>query len=122
MLPFKNRLTKKKDFERVQRGGTFFSDGNIAVKISKNDLRETRVGIIVGVKFSKKATERNQAKRWLREIFQREMRRLRKGADIAVMVRRRDKEPLRLREVTKNVVRVLEKSRLFEPGEARTRE
>ena len=113
MLPFKNRLTRKKDHEKVQKLGNFISLNNIAIKVIENDLKETRVGIIVGLKYSKKAVERNQVKRIIREIIQPELKNLKKGVDIVVMARKREEEKTRSINFKKNILEALTKGALL---------
>jgi ribonuclease P protein component len=88
MLPYKNRLIKRADFEKVYKYGRFFYFGNVSVKAKENGLEEARIGFSVGTKFSKKAVERNRAKRQLREIFHKMLDRLKKGNDIVVIVKK----------------------------------
>lgn len=113
MLPFKNRLTRRSDFKKVQKSGQFFSEGNIAVKMTPNNLPETRVGVMVGLKFSKKATERNQAKRKVRDFLQKRIKEMKKGMDVAVMIRKRDGERVYADKLEKNIGEVLGKSGLI---------
>ncbi len=113
MLPFKNRLTKRKDHERVQKLGRFVSLNNIAMKILENDLRETRVGIIAGLKFSKKAVARNQAKRMISDIIQLELKNIEKGLDIVIMARKREEEKIKSINFRKNIKEILVNSQLL---------
>jgi ribonuclease P protein component len=113
MLPFKNRLTKKKDHEKVQKLGYFVSLGNIAIKSLKNDSRDTRIGIVVGLKFSKKSIERNQVKRVLRDIVHAELKNIEKGWDIIIMARKRDEEKSKNINFKKNILTALEKGNLL---------
>lgn len=113
MLPFKNRLTKRRDFDHVQKSGQFFSEGNLAVKAAANGLPETRIGFVVGMKFSKKSVERNLAKRQLREIFRRKLPALKKGFDVAVMIRKREHEKIIPSRLEKNADQILQKSNLL---------
>lgn len=113
MLPFKNRLTRKKDHEKVQKLGNFISLNNIAIKVLENDLKETRVGIIVGLKYSKKAVERNQVKRIIREIIQPEIKKMKKGVDVVIMARKREEEKTRSINFKKNIMEALEKGQLL---------
>jgi len=113
MLPFKNRLVKRKDFENIQKKGVFFSQGNIAVKFVENGTRETRIGFSVGVKYSKLAVARNQAKRMLREIFRSKLRQIKKGFDIDVIIRKKGHEKIVLKKVHQDVDAVLEKADLI---------
>jgi ribonuclease P protein component len=66
MLPLKNRLKKKKEFQQVfEEGETLFSDFLITRKIRKQESQ--RFGFIVSKKVSPKAVVRNRVKRILRE-------------------------------------------------------
>jgi ribonuclease P protein component len=88
MLPFNNRLVKKRDFAKVQRLGCFFNSNQISLKVLENGLNETRVGIIVGKKFSLKAVERNSLKRRLREIVRQKIKQIKKGWDVVIMAKK----------------------------------
>ncbi len=66
MLPKRNRLKKKKDFEQVFKKGQFFREDFLTLKIVLNGLKNSRFGFIVSKKVSKKAVTRNKIKRWLR--------------------------------------------------------
>jgi len=113
MLPFKNRLTRKKDHERVQKLGSFVSLNNIAIKAAANELKETRVGIVVGLKYSKKAVERNQVKRIIRDIVQPELKNMKKGVDIVIMARKREEEKTKSINFKKNILEALDKGQLL---------
>lgn len=68
MLPKINRLTQKEDFRQVLKlrkfiHGRFFT---IAIKKDEGNL-DTKVGIIVSNKVSKKAVTRNKIKRIVRQ-------------------------------------------------------
>jgi len=62
-------LTKKKDFDNVFKLGYSSYDKILGLKTIDNHLSYNRVGIIIGTKISKKATERNKIKRQIREIL-----------------------------------------------------
>jgi ribonuclease P protein component len=87
MLPFNNRLVKKRDFAKVQKLGRFFNSNQISLKFLENGLSEARIGIIVGKKFSSRAVERNSLKRRLREIARQKIGQIRKGWDIVIMAK-----------------------------------
>lgn len=113
MLPFKNRLTKKRDIEKVQKIGRFVSLDNIALKFIANDVPETRVGIIVGLKYSKKAVERNKVKRVIRESIQSELKNLIKGQDLVIMPRKREEEKTKNINFKKNIREALIRGQLI---------
>ncbi len=77
---------KKKDFDNVWKSGRSAFGRFLGVKVTKNGLTENRFGITVGLKFSKKAVERNKIKRRLREILRRKYPNVNHGFDVAITV------------------------------------
>jgi len=94
MFPYKNRIIDKKDFLAVHRFGRFFSLGVLSLKIQKNRLKVTRIGLSVGLKFSKKAVERNRIKRQLRAIVSQNLNQIKGGFDIIIMVQKGKKKTI----------------------------
>ena len=86
MLAKINRLKKKADFDRVFKAGKGFKNGFLYFKIARNNLTVNRFGFIVGKKFSLKATLRNRVKRKITEVVRIISPRLKKGADVVVIV------------------------------------
>ncbi|GAI32984.1 unnamed protein product, partial [marine sediment metagenome] len=62
MLNKRNRLKKKKDFDKVFKQGQGFKQDFLYLKIRKNNLKSSRFGFVVSKKFSKKAVIRNKIK------------------------------------------------------------
>ena len=68
MLPAEYRLKGQKNFSRVFRGGKTLSNEVLLMKISAGERdKPSQFGFGAGVKFSKRAAERNKIKRWIRE-------------------------------------------------------
>jgi ribonuclease P protein component len=86
MLKKVNRLTKKKEFDAAWKKGCSSFDKIIGLKVLANDLKKNRFGVMVGLKVSKKAVERNKIKRRIREIIQTEIVNLKTGFDIVITV------------------------------------
>ena len=86
MLPVRNRLKKKKDFERIFKEGQGFKQGFLYLKIKKNNLKSSRFGFIVSKKFAKKAVVRNKTKRRLRELIKIKLPEIKKGIDGIIIV------------------------------------
>lgn len=84
MLPKENRLTRKTDFNNIYRNGKFFYSFPIAVNFIANGLRKTRIGFSVGKNFSKRAVDRNRAKRAMREACRKYLEVMSDGFDIVV--------------------------------------
>jgi len=87
MLAKFNRLRKKKEFETVLRKGKGFKEDFLVLKAMKNNLSQTRVGLIVGVKVSKKATLRNKIKRRLKALIVTKISEIEKGVDIILIAK-----------------------------------
>jgi ribonuclease P protein component len=85
MLTKINRLTKKKDFDRVfAEGGSSFNK-LIGIKAAKNGLPHSRFGIIVSTKVSKKAVIRNTIKRRIREVIRGKLKQIKSGQDCVII-------------------------------------
>ena len=87
MLPKQHRLTQKEDFRRAYSSRILFREGNLSLKMSKNDLPVSRIGFSVEKKYFKKAVERNRLKRILRELVQKNLTLIRPGFDIVIFCR-----------------------------------
>jgi ribonuclease P protein component len=86
MLQKKQRLTKKKEFEKITQKGKAYYSQILMLKILKNDLAYSRFGIIVSNKVSKKASQRNLIKRRVREIIRLNLNRVKSGYDVVIIV------------------------------------
>lgn len=88
MLPPSNRLQKKKDIERVFKRGRSVYSGDLGLRFMPSNLKNPRFTIVVSLKVSKKANQRNLLKRRLREILRREiLPRLLKNVDGVILTR-----------------------------------
>jgi len=85
MLSKKYILRKDKDFKAVFKKGKSYAYRFIRIKVLKNDLEFSRFGIIIGLKVSKKAVERNKARRRLSEFIRLERDRIKKGFDVVIL-------------------------------------
>ena len=86
MLKKINRLTKKKEFDNIWQKGRSSFDKILGIKTLPNELAFPRFGILVGLKYSKKAVERNKLKRQLREIIRAELPGIKVGNDFIITV------------------------------------
>ena len=111
MLPFKNRLTRKEDFQLVHKNGKFFSAKSLSLLFLPNNLPQTRIGIVVSKKNLKKATDRNRIRRLLRETLRLQMAKIKPGMDI--VIHSRFKKEATFKEITALMADLLKKSRLL---------
>ncbi|MDD5738954.1 MAG: ribonuclease P protein component [Candidatus Pacebacteria bacterium] len=89
MLFSRNRLRKKKDFERVMkdRASKSAAVSFLSARFINNDLLYSRIGFVVSKKVSKKAVIRNKIKRRLREISRDIIKGSEKGLDIVIFTK-----------------------------------
>lgn len=115
MLPFDNRLVKRKDFEKVYKFGRYSSAGSIGLKFAENGAEKTRLGIVVGIKFSKRAVLRNKVKRQIRDILRKNLEKIKKGFDVAISVRaeRPGQEKLENRKLEKDLAESFQRAGLI---------
>lgn len=112
MFSREERLIKKDDFNAVYRFGRFFSFGSVSLKIKANNLAKTRVGFSVGLKFSKRAVDRNRVKRRLRAIIGKKLAGLKKGFDVVIMVKGSPRD-LDSQKLEKDLEMIFRKSNLI---------
>jgi len=86
MLKKKNRINRKKDFDRIFKTGQSFYGRILGIKAAKNELELNRFGIMISTKVSKKAVIRNRYKRQLREIIKNELILMKTGYDLVLIV------------------------------------
>jgi len=86
MLPAKNRLKKKKDFEKIFKEGRGFKEDFLYLKIRRNNLKSSRFGFVVSKKFSLRATKRNRIRRLLSEAVKTNLGRVKKSVDGVMVV------------------------------------
>ncbi len=65
MLPKKNRITKKKDFDVIFKKGKTVKNGFLICKMLRSHFLDSRFGFVVSKKISLKAIVRNRVKRRL---------------------------------------------------------
>jgi len=80
------RLTKEKDFAKLAKEGSASYAFCLIIKYLKNDLAFSRFGLIVSNKVSKKASTRNLIKRRIREILRLNLKSIKTGYDILIVV------------------------------------
>lgn len=82
-----NCLTKKKEFDEVFTKGRSAHTLELGAKVIKTGNKETKLGILVGVKISKKAVVRNKCRRKIREAIRRNMVNIKSGYNIIIITR-----------------------------------
>ena len=85
MYPKENRLRKKKDFEQVWQAKKSAYLKFLGMKIVENHQNNTRFGVIISNKISKKAVIRNKIKRRIRNIVTKEKDKIKKGWDVVII-------------------------------------
>jgi ribonuclease P protein component len=88
MLPHLNRLTGKKNFEKVADEGEIFQSENFGVAyVKRQDKNPSRYAFVVSTKISKEATERNRVKRIMREAVRQSLFEVKPCFDVAFLAK-----------------------------------
>ncbi len=112
MLSRKYKLKKDNDFKKVFNKGKYYQKDFIKIKFLENDLEINRFGLVIGLKISKKAVQRNKIKRQLEEVIQSELEQMKKGIDIIILVQPEiiEKE---YQEIKETLIELFKKSKII---------
>lgn len=114
MLPVKFRLKNKKEFNTLFCGGKSSASENLSMKHQSNVGEGLKIGFSVGLRFSKKAAERNKVKRWLREAARKYVRAIKPGSRIIfIMNPRAGKSVLNYLSIQAEMLDLLRKEKLL---------
>ncbi|MBI2471998.1 MAG: ribonuclease P protein component [Planctomycetes bacterium] len=92
------RLTRKKEFERVFEEGKVLKNDKVVFYVAPNDFQQSRLGLVVSKKVGN-AVRRNRAKRLLREAYRLNKHLLKMHVDIIAIPRHPFSSDLKLSEV-----------------------
>ena len=112
MLPRKFRLTSKKDFTRIFKGGRSVNGRGIGLKYFPSGLEMSRFAFVVSTKVSKKAVVRNKLKRQMREIIHGVLKDVKPGVDM-VIIARKEAIDMEFAEMTGSMQKILKKAALL---------
>jgi ribonuclease P protein component len=112
MLPAQHRLTKREDFALIYKNGSYVGYAGIGLKFLKTNNPFARIGFPVGKNYSKKATQRNAARRILREAVRNELASLKPGYGLVFMIKS-EKKPLDLSETIAIIKKIFSKANLL---------
>ena len=88
MLKKKNRIISSVAFKEIFTKGDAKENECFRIFFKKNDLDYPRYGIVVGVKNSKSAVQRNVLKRRVRNILRNSLSVFSKGFDVVVITKK----------------------------------
>lgn len=112
MLPRKYKLKKENDFKKVFKQGKYYQEDFIKIKISENNLKITRFGLLIGLKISKKAVQRNKIKRQIEEIIRLNIEKINSGFDIVILVNQEIIEK-NYQEIERKLINLFKKIKLL---------
>jgi ribonuclease P protein component len=86
MLPLKYRLKNKETFSAVFQKGKTVSNEVLILRFAPSSNKETKIGFSVGLKFSKKSSQRNKIKRWMRAATKLFVEKIKPGFYIVILI------------------------------------
>jgi ribonuclease P protein component len=86
MLNLKNRIRLTNDFKDILKNGRSFFCKDLYIKTKDNKLDNSRFGIIISTKVSKKAVQRNHLKRIIREIIKENLSNIKNKQDVVIVL------------------------------------
>ncbi len=87
MLPKNNRLNKDQDIKRLLATGRSFFLPQFVFRYKKNNEPKSRITFVVSNRVSKKAVERNQLKRRLRNASKELLEKLTEKHDVVIIAK-----------------------------------
>ena len=87
MLAKANRLTKEADFKKVARKSKPTHSKYLILKKISAPKSETKFGLVISTKVSKKSTERNKIRRKLRQIIRLNIKRIKPDFQVMLVVK-----------------------------------
>lgn len=88
MLSKANRITKDTDFKLLAKSGRSFYSPLFTFKALKTKEPQSRFGVVISAKISKKATERNRIKRKITEIIRFNLPKIKPGILTMILVKK----------------------------------
>jgi len=114
MLAQKYRLKKRKDFERVYKQGKGFKQDFLFLKTFENNLKNSRIGIVVSKKIANRAVERNLIKRRLREAVKKRLSEMKPGLDIVIAAKQGISKKTLFQDIEQVLNEILLKTNIIE--------
>ena len=104
MLSKEHRLSKQKDFDHVFKKGKQSYDSIIGIKLISNKEKNSRFGIVISNKISKKAVVRNKIKRKIRAIIHQELAKLKEDQD-CILIASPQIEKATFEDIEKSIIK-----------------
>ena len=112
MLPLKNRLIRRKDFQNINANGKKVGNEILVLKWTENNKEFLRAGFIISKKVEKKAVLRNKLKRRLREIVRSLLPEMKTGFDL-IFFAKKGATRKNYKEIRSAVLGLIKKANLF---------
>lgn len=106
MLTAKNRLTGRRNFEKIKDEGNLYKGKAFGLVVLKTEKENpSRFAFIVSTKISKKAVERNRVKRKLKEAVRQLLGKINNGFDVLFLAKKSllDKTDKEIKEETEKL-------------------
>ena len=115
MLPATHRLKGRKEFNDLFQNGKVFSNDVLLMKIASGEAgKPSQFGFGASLKFSKKASERNKAKRWMREAVRAKIEEIQSGKNAIFLINPNfPKKELNLQLIQEKIENLFKKAKVL---------
>jgi ribonuclease P protein component len=107
----KYRLRKNLEFKKVYSGGKNYWNRNLTLYKKKNNLEETRFGITITKKVGK-AVIRNKIRRRIKEIYRKNLYRIKSGYDL-IFIPKQNVVDISYKELESAMIHILKISNML---------
>jgi len=113
MLSKQYKLKSNSDIARVFKNGKTVKSSFLFLRYRKSDLETSRIAFSIGLKYSKRAVDRNHAKRILRAAVVESVEKIKPGFDLVFYFDKNFQEKLLLKTTRPEVMSCLSKAMLL---------
>ena len=106
------RIKKDADFKMIFKTGKTATGRFVFLKIKKTKEKNSRFAVVAGLKVSKKAIERNKAKRRIKAVIGRIWPEMAKGNDIVIVVKK-EAIPQKFSTLEEDLIKTINRAGLF---------
>jgi len=109
----RERVLKSKDFRVVYKKGLSVKLGPLVLCYVPNNMAHSRLGFSISSRNTKRASDRNRARRLFREVYRRHKSEIKRPFDLVIVVKRNLSERMGYREAEEALLKLIKNAGLL---------